>query len=132
MIHRLADKIVEGKRKKILKSARCKKLKLNEELVISSEDNLDKDGIIKKEIESIRPITRDMQVIQTFMEDPFQKEEIKETTDFDWSFDSPKRKCRLFTFKDLWNHNYLLSEGSKFGGDFLVSSGMLIVLPLSL
>ena len=145
MIHKLADKIVEGKRKKILKSARCQKMKLNEELVISSEDNLDKDGIIKKEIESIRPITRDMQVIQTFVEDPFQKEAKKndikafvqdpfqETTDFDWrSFDNPKRKCRLFTFKDLWNHNYLLSEGSKFGGDFLVSSGLLIVMLLSL
>ena len=140
MIHRLADKIVEGKRKKVLKSAQRKKMKINEESNISSEDNLDKDGIINKEIESIRPITRDMQVIQTFIEDPFKREgtknEIKayekdpfqETTDFDWSFDNPQRKCRLFTFKDLWNHNYLLSEGSKFGGDFLVSSCFLIVV----
>ena len=80
-----------------------------------------------------------MQVIQTFLEDPFQKEEkqsemvtdpFQVTAEFEWSFDSPKRKCRLFTFKDLWNHNYLLSEGSKFGGDFLVSLGLLMLMTI--
>ena len=105
-----------------------KSSRLNEELNTSPEDNLDREEIIIKEIESIKPITRDMQVIQTFVEDPFQKEEKKNVIlkdPFqDWSFDQPKRKCRLFTFKDLWNNNYLLSEGSKFGGDFLVSSGL--------
>ena len=126
VIHKLAEKIVEGKRKKLLKSSRCQKIKLNDELNISPEDNLDidREAIISKEIESIKPITREMQVIQTFIEDPFVKEPFQETTDFEWNFDNPKRKCRLFTFKDLWNNNYLLSEGSKFGGDFLVSLGL--------
>ena len=127
MIHKLADRIVEGKRNKILKK------KLSEESNLPSVEIIDKEGIINKEIEKIKPITRDMQVIQTLVEDPFhvKKHEIEqdpfpETKDYDWSFDDPKRKCRLFTFKDLWNHNYLLSEGSKFGGDFLVSPTLLI------
>ena len=29
----------------------------------------------------------------------------------------------MFTFKDLWNNSYYVSEGSKFGGDFLVYCG---------
>ena len=133
MIHKLADRIVDGKRNKILK----KKIKLSEEPNLPSEDKIDKDGIINQEIEKIKPITRDMQVIQTLVEDPFhvkknqiEQDPFPDTIDFDWSFDDPKRKCRLFTFKDLWNHNYLLSEGSKFGGDFLVSLGLLTVLLL--
>ena len=81
-IHAMADKIVEGKRKKLLQEgSRKRKLKeLEDEDNLESEDKankneedvtLDKDMIISQEIASIKPITRDMQVIQTMEQDPW-------------------------------------------------------------
>ena len=63
-----------------------------------------------------------MQVIQTFEQDPWVEDNHKIPSS--WSFNHEgNNKCRLFTFKDLWNHNYYITEGSKFGGDFLLYSG---------
>ena len=63
-----------------------------------------------------------MQVIQTFEEDPWI--ETQDKTPSTWTYSTKGiNKCRLFTFKDLWNNNYFITEGSKFGGDFLLYSG---------
>ena len=137
MIHKMADRIVEGKRKKMMqsRSTKRKKAKQNEDIDVSDcpddvpgEAVVDREEIIKKEISTIKPITRDMQVVQTFVSDPWLEAEDK--TAADWTFHySARTRCRLFTFKDLWNHNFLLTEGSKFGGDFLVSlSGAVIII----
>ena len=57
-----------------------------------------------------------MQVIQTFIEDPWIEAEEKQTCKWSYPSSDILSKCRLYTFKDLWNNNYYLSEGSKFGG----------------
>ena len=67
--------------------------------------------------------SRDMQVIQTFTEDPWMDDDDKKTADWCYPYQEPLSRCRMFTFKDLWNNNYYISEGSKFGGDFLVYCG---------
>ena len=66
---------------------------------------------------------REMQVIQTFEEDPWLEAEDKICSKWSYPYSDDLSKCRLFTFKDLWNNNYYLTEGSKFGGDFLVYCG---------
>ena len=67
-------------------------------------------------------IFRDMQVVQIFDKDPWLEKDDKCSSY--WTFNTQGvNKCRLFTFKDLWNNNYYISEGSKFGGDFLLYSG---------
>ena len=133
-IHAMADKIVEGKRKKLLQEgSRKRKLKeLEDEDNLESKDKankneedvtLDKDMIISQEIASIKPITRDMQVIQTMEQDPWIEAVDKQEVRWSYPATDPLARCRLFTFKDLWNNNYYVSEGSKFGGDFLVYCG---------
>lgn len=64
-----------------------------------------------------------MAVVQIFERDPWlHLHERREESS--WSFaQEGSSKCRLFVFKDLWNHNYFITEGSKFGGDFLVYCG---------
>ena len=118
---------MEGKRKKMQQAGPGgkRKGKVTDGLSDSSGDHgeaetgLTREKIINTEISSIRPITRDMQVIQTFVSDPWLEAEDKAPSDWSFSY-STRSKCRLFTFKDLWNHNFTLTEGSKFGGDFLV------------
>jgi len=150
MIHKMADKIVAGKKKKKLEELKRKrkfdamrlqaekKRKLegsdstdpqvvdlsSDEETETSEDiiKVDKESVIRQEITKIKPISRDMQVVQIFEEDPWLEDDDKISSK--WTFKADGiQKCRLFTFKDLWNNNYYISEGSKFGGDFLVYSG---------
>jgi len=150
MINKIADKIVAGKKRKKLEQLKRKRkfdaMRLQAEkkrkmlgsdvpapqiVDLSSDEEseqpedlvrIDRDLVINQEISKIKPISRDMQVIQTFEEDPWIEKEDKIPSS--WSFNTKGiNRCRLFTFKDLWNNNYYITEGSKFGGDFLLYSG---------
>jgi len=150
MINKMADKIVAGKKRKKLEQLKRKRkfdaMRLQAEkkrkiqgsdtsapqiVDLSSDEEpeqseelvkIDRDLVIRQEISKIKPISRDMQVIQTFEEDPWVETEDKIPST--WTFNIKGiYKCRLFTFKDLWNNNYFITEGSKFGGDFLLYSG---------
>ena len=63
-----------------------------------------------------------MQVIQTLIEDPWLEQKSKLPA-------SPHRPesagslCRFLTFRSMWRSGYYLTDGSKFGGDFLVYCG---------
>ena len=128
-IKQMADKIVEGKRKKLQSENQRKKLKANNAASVVTIDDDDKteeidaNEIIDKEIANIKPISRDMQVIQTFEQDPWLQHQNKSDSSWTYPITTTNSKCRLYTFKDLWNHNYFVTEGSKFGGDFLVYCG---------
>ena len=61
-----------------------------------------------------------MQVIQTLVEDPWVDSEDK--VECHWTYPESDL-CRLATFRDLWKSGYFLTDGSKFGGDFLVYCG---------
>jgi len=128
-IHQMADRIVEGKKRKLLQEERKKRRKTEEGSGDANDDDIkedivvDKESIINQEIANIKPITREMQVIQTFEEDPWLESEDKVCSKWSYPYCDSLSKCRLFTFKDLWNNNYYLTEGSKFGGDFLVYCG---------
>jgi len=119
-IRSFADRIVEGKRKKMLQKIKRQKTeeKSSEEPIIE----IDKEKVIAEEVAKIQPIKKEHQVIQIFTQDPWiddcDKLEARlshPTTDVD--------KCRLFAFKILWKKGYYITEGSKFGGDYLVYLG---------
>lgn len=112
-IMRMADKIVEGKRKKLAAKRKAEE----------AEVEVDREAIIRQEIARIRPITRDMAAVQVFNGDPWITEENKTISSWSCPVDTALQKCRLFTYKDLWNHGYFITDGAKFGGDFLVYLG---------
>jgi len=112
-ILRIADKIVDGKRKKLAAKRKAEE----------AEVEVDKEAIIRQEIARIRPITRDMAAVQIFNGDPWITEEDKTVSSWSCPVDTALQKCRLFTYKDLWNNGYFITDGAKFGGDFLVYLG---------
>eukprot|EP00092_Neocalanus_flemingeri_P028604 GFUD01031061.1.p1 GENE.GFUD01031061.1~~GFUD01031061.1.p1 ORF type:complete len:334 (+),score=109.71 GFUD01031061.1:51-1004(+) len=150
VINKMADKIVAGKKRKKLEQLKKKRkfdgMRLQTEkrrklegceasdpqvVDLSSDEEtekseelikIDRNSVISQEIAKIKPISRDMQAVQMFDKDPWLENEDKISSN--WTFKTEGiKKCKLFTFKDLWNNNYYISEGSKFGGDFLVYSG---------
>ena len=45
-----------------------------------------------------------------------------------WTFpNTEKEKLQYLVFKDLWENGYYLTDGSKFGGDFLVYPGKVLL-----
>ena len=61
--------------------------------------------------------------MQIFNGDPWITEENKTVSSWSCPVDTALQKCRLFTYKDLWNNGYFITDGAKFGGDFLVYLG---------
>lgn len=48
----------------------------------------------------------------------------------EWSHpESKQEQLRYHVYRDLWNQGFFLSNGSKFGGDFLVYPGNGIIGP---
>ena len=53
----------------------------------------------------------------------------KEATEIEWNYPSTEEEnLRYKVFKDLWEKNFYVSNGEKFGGDFLIYPGIAIVL----
>lgn len=41
-----------------------------------------------------------------------------------WTFpETSKEKLQYMTYKDLWNRGYFITNGRKFGGEYLVYPG---------
>ncbi|KAK8728716.1 hypothetical protein OTU49_009109 [Cherax quadricarinatus] len=116
-IENIADTILEGKRKKF---------ELRKKNKQGSAQNynflLTKEKVIEEEIRKIQTLPEHLQVIEVFAESPMVgmlKSEVAK-----WSFPTNNmEKLRYAVFKDLWEQNYYLTTGVKFGGDFLVYPG---------
>lgn len=114
VIVKMADKIVEGKRKKLEERRRVDGGEVEE---------VDKEATIRQEVAKIKPITRDMAAVQVFVADPWIREQDKVASSWTFPCTSVLARTRLFVYKDLWNHGYYLTDGTKFGGDFLAYLG---------
>lgn len=137
-ILRMADTIVRGKKRKLLKAKqkRSKKRKMETESIevvhISSssdeeaEDKLDvnveRNAIIEEEMKKIVDITPQAALVQTFTEHPWLTADDRQA--FDWTFPStPMQRCRTQVFADLWQKGFFLTDGQKFGVDFMAYPG---------
>ncbi|XP_022322892.2 tRNA-splicing endonuclease subunit Sen34-like [Crassostrea virginica] len=114
--HNMAN-IIEGKKAKARKE-REERERSNEEAKLAKDPE---DFSIDVETLPTPPIPRKFSLIQLFTESPYQPS--KEVA-ADWHFPHSKQDhLRYLVYKDLWDQGYFLSNGSKFGGDFLVYPG---------
>ncbi|XP_066599815.1 tRNA-splicing endonuclease subunit Sen34 [Prorops nasuta] len=122
----LMDKIIEGKRCKILglETSKKKRRKLLDEETKKALLNIeiDKEKLFKDEMERLPELEKSEALIQTHTVYPWiTKNKVEE---MEWNY--PKtcyEKLRYKTFKDLWEKGYYITSGEKFGGDFLVYPG---------
>ena len=54
---------------------------------------------------------------------PFYHPRVEDRGDFDFEGMSPREKLKCEVFASLWESGHYLSQGLKFGGDFLVYTG---------
>lgn len=114
----IADKILSGKRKKLEK-----RMKSTPGSVTEAELNeLTHEKVIEEECKKIQRLPEHLQVCEIFVENPL----IKRLTpnEVRWSFPTSNiEELRYAVFKDMWERDYYLTNGIKFGGDFLVYPG---------
>ncbi|CAG2175682.1 unnamed protein product [Oppiella nova] len=105
-IHQMSDKIIAGKEKRFAQRfPHLDRKELHEE-------------IIRQELQKIPVITAENCAIKVNTKCPFDKR-VESVIDFSYP-KTPKEVIRYEVFKDLWRKNYYITDGIKFGCDFLV------------
>ncbi|KAJ9596257.1 hypothetical protein L9F63_027120 [Diploptera punctata] len=127
----MIDKIVEGKRKKLMGVTSNKKKKVDGDAENSGrsqtkdsndEIDIDREALLKEELDKIKDIDENNALIQTFTASPWITE--KDSEPVQWNYPSTNaEKLRFKTFKDLWEKGHYLTPGQKFGADYLVYPG---------
>ena len=119
-ITKMGDQIVRGKMQK------QKNFSEDIEIIDINDDEEDpettKAKILKDEVDKIPKLSRHQALLQTFQEHPWINYEsgAKEIVE-DWKFNGDFLK--RIVFADLWKEGFYITDGSKFGGDFLVYPG---------
>jgi len=124
-IDEMGDKIVEGKLKKIRQSR-----VIDEEIEIIEEENngeeqdMDrfKQSVIEEEVSKIPVLSRSNVLFQTFQEQPWISNENEQLESVENIHITNELKYKVF--EDLWNKGFYITDGSKFGSDFLAYPGM--------
>lgn len=122
----MMDKIIDGKRRKILGLETSKK-KLRKPLDNETKKKLenieiDRKTLFDEEMSKLAKLKREEALIQTNTEYPWATEE--DAKDIDWNYPSTEEeKLRYCVFKDLWEKEFFITSGIKYGGDFLAYPG---------
>ncbi|CAG0894949.1 unnamed protein product [Darwinula stevensoni] len=117
-IEQNAEKIIEGKRKK-LEERRSRRGGGEEDEV---EEDLDEEACIQAELDKIQLIPRRTALVQGFKGDPWVSD--GDAAASEWTFPSTEAEERGYrVFRHLWEGGCYLTDGAKFGGDFLVYPG---------
>jgi len=83
----------------------------------------DEGSIIKEQLAKVKDISRESALVQSFMENPFTTLPLSHaSTTLDIGA-SRLQQCRKLAFFDLWRRGFFLTDGSKFGADFLAYPG---------
>lgn len=89
---------------------------------IKTKETIDKNEIFQDELNKIQPLAKEHVLVQRFLGDPWLQ-----TDDYSmklWTFPNCKReKLKYAIFKDLWHKKFFITNGNKFGGDYLVYYG---------
>lgn len=134
----MADRIVEGKRKRLLDKLQGKERKKKQKkspsvetdkddgsgnsTVIKELEELDKNAVIEEEIKKIPNFSADSCMVQIFTGCPWSTTE--DLVKAEWIFPATEReKLRYHVFQDLWEKGHYLTSGIKFGCDFLAYPG---------
>ncbi|XP_041361172.1 tRNA-splicing endonuclease subunit Sen34-like [Gigantopelta aegis] len=116
-ISRNRDKIIEGKKAKWQKiSEERRAAGMNVDIDFPPEEDFHLEKI------DIPPIGKDNSLVQLFTENPWRVE--ASLANDGWKFPSTDAEwLRFRVFENLWEQQYYLTVGGKFGGDFLVYPG---------
>ncbi|GFS45209.1 tRNA-splicing endonuclease subunit Sen34, partial [Nephila pilipes] len=82
--------------------------------------NIDKNAIIEAELAKVTDVSKELCMIQFFAESLWKREVTPVSLN---KPSTEKEKLRYAVYKDLWEKNYYITAGVKFGGDFLVYEG---------
>ena len=118
-ITRMGDQIAQGKMQK------QKNFSEDVEIIDDNDDEdpeITKAKILKDEIDKIPKLSRHQALLQTFQEHPWINHEsgAKECVE-EWTYKG--NVLKRIVFADLWKEGFYITDGSKFGGDFLVYPG---------
>ncbi|KAI5754205.1 hypothetical protein M8J77_006752 [Diaphorina citri] len=94
----------------------------NKESSAKSKDIVERDQVLQEELAKIVSLSDEHILVERFLEDPWLEYE-----DLDskyWTHPETKKDILKYSiFKDLWHKNYFITNGNKFGGDYLVYKG---------
>ncbi|XP_011264126.1 tRNA-splicing endonuclease subunit Sen34 isoform X2 [Camponotus floridanus] len=117
------DKIVEGKKRKILGLHTSKK-NMKKPLDKKTREALDKieintQNLLEEELAKLPKLNKTEVLVQTHTAYPwFNKGDIKV---MEWKYPlTSSQRHKYKVYKDLWERKYYITSGEKFGGDFLV------------
>ncbi|XP_059078600.1 tRNA-splicing endonuclease subunit Sen34-like [Tigriopus californicus] len=100
--------ILDGKRKKALSSGKA-------------IADIREESVFQDEISKLKPLPEDHMAVQTFIEEIWQG---RSKIVPDWNFPTTSmERLRSQAFYLLWQEGFHLTDGDKFGGDFLVYNG---------
>uniref|UniRef100_A0A0P4WW26 tRNA-splicing endonuclease subunit Sen34 n=1 Tax=Scylla olivacea TaxID=85551 RepID=A0A0P4WW26_SCYOL len=124
-VKRMADKILEGKRKKFL----IKQKEKNEEVngsetngSVEEEFTLTREDVIQEEEAKLQPLPQHLQIVEVFTRHPLLDQLTTERCPWPYPTTQEER-VRYKVFCDLWHQGHYLTSGIKFGGNFLVYAG---------
>ncbi|XP_076390022.1 tRNA splicing endonuclease subunit 34 [Megachile rotundata] len=122
----MMDKIIEGKKRKILGiDTRKKKAKKPLDPKVQETLNnieINKQDLLAEEMARLPKLDKSEALIQTHTVYPWANKDDIEIVE--WKYPSNyKQRLRYKTYKDLWEKGYYVTNGEKFGGDFLVYPG---------
>lgn len=122
----MMDKIVEGKKRKILgieTSKKKAKKSLNEKTQQALNNiEIDTQKLLNEEMAKLPKLEKSEALVQTHTIYPWKDKSDVQVVD--WKYPSTSQEeLRYKTFKDLWEKGYYVTSGEKFGGDFLTYPG---------
>ncbi|XP_043272962.1 tRNA-splicing endonuclease subunit Sen34 [Venturia canescens] len=123
---KVMDKIVDGKRRKILGVETAKK-KLKRPLKKETQEalnniDIDREVLMSEEMAKLPKLEKSEALVQTHTAYPWLGENDTEVAI--WKYPSTMNETlRYKTYKDLWERGFYVSSGEKFGGDFLAYPG---------
>ncbi|XP_012276363.1 tRNA-splicing endonuclease subunit Sen34 [Orussus abietinus] len=122
----MLDRIVAGKRRKLLGIGSCKKKMkkpLTPEMEIESKKiEINYEEVVSEEMDKLPKLEKKDALVQTHTAYPWLMEDDIKLADWKYPL-TTKEILRYKVFKDLWEQGFYVTGGEKFGGDFLVYSG---------
>ncbi|EZA48854.1 hypothetical protein DMN91_005372 [Ooceraea biroi] len=120
------DKIVEGKKRKMLGLHTSKKnmKKPLDKKTREAMDNIEinTQDLLEEELAKLPKLCKNEALVQTHTAYPWNSTDSMKTVEWKYPVTS-NQQLKYKVYKDLWERNYYITSGEKFGGDFLVYPG---------
>ncbi|KAL0118432.1 hypothetical protein PUN28_009235 [Cardiocondyla obscurior] len=122
----MMDRIVEGKKRKML-GLHTNKKNMKKPLDRKTQEALDKieidtKNLLKEELAKLPELSKNEALVQIHTAYPWSGENDVKAVEWKYPVTSDQQ-LKYKVYKDLWEKQYYITSGEKFGGDFLVYPG---------